>query len=51
MKSFICLYYTPGVLKNKGENRIKSEVLNNINEKLILSKISELYFVDFVFFD
>ena len=43
--------YSYDELKNKGENRIKSEVLNNINEKLVLSKISELYFVDFVFFD
>jgi flagellar basal body-associated protein FliL len=43
--------YTYDDLKTKGENFIKEEILRKMNDKLVLSKIEELFFEEFVYFD
>lgn len=43
--------YSLEELRKKGENVVQSDLLKSINEKLVLSKISEIYFDEYVFFD
>ena len=45
------VFYTYDDLKTKGENSIKEEILKKMNDKLVLSKIEELFFEEFVYFN
>ena len=45
------LEYSLEELKSKGESFVKREILQNINKKLVLSQIQEIYFEEYVFFD
>ena len=54
IKSVISSYfpkYSLEELRKKGENVVQLDLLKSINEKLVLSKISEIYFDEYVFFD
>ena len=54
IKSIIVLYFsrhTYSDLKKTGEKRIKAELLKEINEKLVLNKIKEIYFSEYIFLE
>lgn len=44
------LNYTKEELEKKGEISIKRDILSLLNEKLVLNKIPELYFEEYLFF-
>lgn len=44
------LDYTKEELERKGEISIKRDILSLLNEKLVLNKIPELYFEEYLFF-
>lgn len=53
LKAVISSYfldYTKEELERKGEISIKSDILSLLNEKLVLNKIPELYFEEYLFF-
>lgn len=53
LKAVISSYfldYTKEELEKKGEIIIKRDILSLLNEKLVLNKIPELYFEEFLFF-
>lgn len=53
LKAVISSYfldYTKEELERKGEIPIKSDILSLLNEKLVLNKIPELYFEEYLFF-
>lgn len=54
LKSVISNYFlgfTYDQLKAKNEKQIQKEILFNLNNKLVLNQITELYFEEFVYFD
>ena len=54
IKSVISSYfpeYSLEELKRNGENVVKADLLKNINEKLVLNKIDEIYFEEYIFFN
>jgi len=54
LKALLTKYFsnhTKAELLKKGESQIKSELKAQINENLVLGKISEIYFNDYLFLD
>lgn len=43
--------YTLSELKKMGENAMKMQLLDQINEVLVLNKIQEIYFSEFIYLD
>lgn len=43
--------FTKDELMKMGEEKIKDELKNQLNSKLVLSKITKVYFTDYIFFD
>lgn len=54
LKSIFINYYsghTKSELKSKGEARVKAELLSQLNQILVLNKIQDIYFNDYVFLE
>lgn len=54
IKSIFTTYFsskTKTQLQEKGENRIKNELLSEINKNLVLNKVQDIYFEDFIFIE
>ena len=54
MKSIIVLYFsrhTYSELKKAGEQKIKNEILSEINKKLVLNKVKAIYFSEYIFLE
>lgn len=54
IKSEFTAYFTSHTKKELdelGEDRVKAELMDNINQKLSLGKITRVYFTDYIFFE
>lgn len=54
MTSLIVMYFsdhTQEDLVSMGERKVKNDLRDTLNEQLVLGKISEIYFTDYIFFE